>query len=257
MHLQPGYPDYTANAAGETIVLVYGGPYKVLMSGKPSVSQVVAGYPYTPVATVNAKPLGAGVDGPGTLTITLQQDNGSTSSALLDQTDELDWTELTRAIELHPRYNGTAGQGNAFGGTRLSTAAVILSGDSSATPLTSIWDQLKEAASIATRNALVARIPDSSSKTLVLDLEVKFKAGTTNYVAPAPVARRTTRSFLKPTNVTQGKLETPSAFAGLPAGYMWLKTADRSLRQGKRGKWERVQEWTGATIWDTDLYPSA
>ena len=257
IHLQPGYPKYKGNTSGETVILVYGGPYQTLLVAKPFSGQVVNGFPYIPVSEVNVEPLGAGVTGPGTLTITLQQDNGSTSSAVDDQTDELDWTELTRAIELHPRYNGTLAQGNGFGGTKLSTAAIILSGDSSATPLTSVWDQLKEAASISIRNALVARIPDGSSKTLVLELETKYHAGTTSYVMPAPLARRTIRSFNIIPSTAMGKVTGNKPFPECPDGYVWLTTADRSLRQGKRSKWERILEWTGASYWDEELYQTA
>jgi hypothetical protein len=42
----------------------------------------------------------------------------------------------------------------------------------------------------------------------------------------------------------------------LPGGYLWLSTADRSTRTGTYGKWQRVQEWTGADSWDATIYPS-
>jgi hypothetical protein len=35
-------------------------------------------------------------------------------------------------------------------------------------------------------------------------------------------------------------------FPGKPIGYEWLKTADRSISQGGRKRWQKIEEWTGA-----------
>ena len=230
IHLQPGYPDYKVNASGEIVVLVYGGPYKALLAAKPYSGQLVTGFPYIPVSEVNVKPLGAGITGPGTLTITLQQDSSSTSSALLDQTDEIDWTELTKPIEKAPCFNA--------GGT------YELYHDD----LDDI-EQWKNAATKALRKQIYEILSLNAQK--FVD---KIRAGEESFFVPAPLARRTTRSFNLTSGTTLGKIIVGKPFPECPNGYIWLTTADRSLRQAPRGKWERVQEWTGAQKWDTDLY---
>ena len=35
-----------------------------------------------------------------------------------------------------------------------------------------------------------------------------------------------------------------------------LTTADKATRSGGRGKWERIEEFTGAEKWDADIYPA-
>jgi hypothetical protein len=51
-----------------------------------------------------------------------------------------------------------------------------------------------------------------------------------------------------------GVWKTSSPFSGTPAGYKWMKTADRRLRNKRTGFWERSEEWTGYKTIDPDLY---
>ena len=63
----------------------------------------------------------------------------------------------------------------------------------------------------------------------------------------APVARKTTNYINgSPDSSTAGALDTPTGFPNLPDGYEWIKTADRSVRDGGQNKWGRIEEWTGA-----------
>jgi hypothetical protein len=91
---------------------------------------------------------------------------------------------------------------------------------------------------------------------LVKDYFDTLNAGNETYVVPAPVARITTRSGQLPTTSAVGKRQTPPGFARLPPGYQWLGTGDRAVRTGSSGKWERTREWTGATAWNTKVYPA-
>lgn len=51
--------------------------------------------------------------------------------------------------------------------------------------------------------------------------------------------------------------EREQLVVALIAGLGWLRTADRGVRQGGNGKWERVIETTGADDVDEDIYPSS
>ncbi|MDD2706717.1 MAG: hypothetical protein PHV34_01805 [Verrucomicrobiae bacterium] len=82
----------------------------------------------------------------------------------------------------------------------------------------------------------------------------KIDLGIESYTVYSPVARKTSCSWEAPTTGYCGKMQTPQA-PSFPTGYVWVKTADRSTRTGRNGKWERVEEWTGAEWVDSDLYP--
>ena len=88
----------------------------------------------------------------------------------------------------------------------------------------------------------------------------KIAAGETSILLPAPVLRRTAYSLTPPSeNIANKIFHSVSGFDGgfssmEPSGYVWLCTADRVVRQGPNGTYERVTEWTGAWYWDTDVY---
>lgn len=63
----------------------------------------------------------------------------------------------------------------------------------------------------------------------------------------APVLTKTT-TYVNgiPPNSTAGFKDTPGGFPNMPSGYEWVKTADRSLRNGTRDKWDRTEQWSGS-----------
>jgi hypothetical protein len=71
--------------------------------------------------------------------------------------------------------------------------------------------------------------------------------GLESYEDFAPVARKVTAYAGGPPSSTQaGDKNTPTGIPGLPSGWEWRKSADRSMRAGGQTRWERVEEWTGA-----------
>lgn len=108
-----------------------------------------------------------------------------------------------------------------------------------------VWQNERSAANYGALSANAKKFAD------------KILEGIETFLLAAPVARKTTRSALKPTSSACGKRQTPANFPGLPQGYVWLKTADRAIKPGDNAPWERVEEWTGADKWDTDLYPTS
>lgn len=73
--------------------------------------------------------------------------------------------------------------------------------------------------------------------------------GVESFLDFAPVVRRTSRYLgsSAPDSSDAGQKTDAPAYA--PAGYQWLKTADRVSKQGTRGvEWIRQEEWTGARM---------
>lgn len=71
--------------------------------------------------------------------------------------------------------------------------------------------------------------------------------GVESFLDFAPVVRRTTkyRGNSAPSSADAGQKTSAPSYA--PAGYEWLKTADRVSKQGVKSiEWIRQEEWTGA-----------
>lgn len=66
----------------------------------------------------------------------------------------------------------------------------------------------------------------------------------------APVARKTSRfrGWNAPTTSDAGQKVGSDPFTGVPSGYQWLKTVDRSSKQGFGTEWLRQEEWQGARL---------
>lgn len=235
IHLQPGYPDQVETASGTKTLLVYEGPFETLLNTRPKVGQKMKGYGDLQVEEVKVKPKGAGRSGPGVLSVTLATESppgGMITSGGSEVTWEVEWVDLARKLEQAPIYS-------TGGGKELTNDDL---------------DKIEEwrnADSRAKRNAVYSGL--STNAKHFVD---KVRRGIETYIAPAPVVRKTTRSYLAPATTTMGKQSASKPFTTAPDGYKWLGTADKSLRQGTKGKWERVEERTGATSWDTDLYPN-
>jgi len=66
----------------------------------------------------------------------------------------------------------------------------------------------------------------------------------------APVARRTRRfrGWNAPDTGDAGQKISGDPFTGVPSGYSWLKTVDRSSKQGFGTEWLQQEEWQGARL---------
>jgi hypothetical protein len=220
---QPGSPKVINSGSGNRTIRTYRGPFSALDSAQPGVGQTVDGS-IGKVETVEIQPDGAGTDGPGTMIVTLADDQ---------VTFEVDGATLEKPLERHPLYNA--------GGDKALTDADL---DKIAT-----W---KNASNAAERATAYAALSDNAKHFVS-----KLRRGQESYLVPAPVARKTTRSYVKPTTATIGKRGAPGGFPDIPEGYEWLKTNDKGIKQGARASWERVEEWTAADTWDHDIYPTA
>lgn len=232
---------------------MFRGPYDLLYASRPKVGQNMVGYTNLYVDTVEIQPDAAGQKGSGTMIVTLQSQGAfSIAGGGTNATYEIDWQEVRRHLEQHPRYNGGGG---IFSGVSLKDGIEgdpFLSG--APVSLGAAWEDIKNASDVQARKKAWSYVPFGKATDMLKELSTKYSAGTTSYIIYAPVARLTTRTFTAPGASKCGIIGNPPNFPGLPPGYQWIKTADRSIRQSRNGKWERVQEWTGADIVDPDLY---
>ncbi len=272
IHLQPTYPRFKRNARGATLTLVYRGPYETLQTYGPDIGDSIAlsAWGYTPEAeliyaeSVDCQPLEAGDEGPGELTIVYSNEGGGgtvLSGEVEAPTYEVDSSSLEKRLESHRRYNGKSGSPflpySFTPGSSLTTTFPLNSVPHNVVSVAEFWDDFKNAR-VRERPALRGEIPPDAPELLAMidELTVKFLSGIEGYIVAAPVCRKTSRSYFKPATSGTGTRGAPSGFPDAPSGYIWLKTADRAVRQGTRGKWERVEEWTAADHWDTELYPT-
>jgi len=74
--------------------------------------------------------------------------------------------------------------------------------------------------------------------------------GVEAFLDAAPVARKTRRfrGWNAPSTGDAGQKIGGDPFTGVPSGYEWLKTVDRSSKQGYGTEWLQQEEWTGARL---------
>lgn len=236
---QPGSPRRVKSAAGIQITRVFRGPYEALVAAEPAIGATLEGTAGVFVDSVETVPDAAGPLGPGTMTIVASTpDPDSDGQSPEAPIYEVDWTQLEKPLEQHPRYQST-------GDKPLNEQDLV------------DIENWKNETDRTLRSQGKYRSADGNEVTLSLnakDLAFKILRGQSSYIVAAPVVRVTSRTYAKPLTSATGTKGHPPAAAGYPPGYEWVKTADRAMRQGSRGTWERIEEWTGADTWDGDIY---
>jgi hypothetical protein len=231
IHLQPGSLDEVQSSSGTKVVLAYRGPYITLRAQRPKIGQSISGYAGLTVEQTQTKPDGAGTNGPGTLTVTLSNETtppDAVSSGGSDITVEIDAGQLQKSVYDNPKFSG-------------------LTNEEKAKIRKAVEDNKTEPPAL---------VPRDNNINLASDLFYLLIGGTDSYLCASPTVKITTRSALRPTvgAIGRGTRMTAKPDPAAPAGYQWLKTGDRAVRQGRGGKWERVEEWTGADEWSPILY---
>lgn len=134
-------------------------------------------------------------------------------------TIEIEWVELRKKLETHPFFEGVSDE------DRVKIKQAIDNPDPGQSPALS---------------------------GMALELYLKLLRGQTEYSMAVPVVRRTTH---RPSSTNaQGAWFRDSPPVSVPGGWEWLKTANRITTAGRDVN--RVEEWTGAEEWDTDIYPA-
>jgi hypothetical protein len=247
IHEAPTSPKREKSVQGLRITRVFNGPFASLVAAEPSIGQVMEGYEGIPILTVSTEPLEAGPTGPGRMTIVAGNDDlGGGGTGGIDPivdlapTYEIEWTQLEQPLLQHPMY--------AAGASVELTPADLAN-----------LEQWKQESDPALKAVYKFKATNGSEVTLSPNAQHyagKVRRGIESYFVPAPVCRKTTRHFTKPQTSAMGRRQNPPGDVGAPPGYVWLVSADRAIRQGRGGTWERITEWLGAQSWDTDIYPA-
>jgi len=234
----------------EQLVLPYTGRYEKLLATMPSNGATIAGFgSLLRVVHVKVKRSGGAK---GTMTVTLERDSiGVQPDSELDTpTLEIEWTRIEKALENHPKFDDIHddhkeqvseyfGKSDANSRRKIYLALVAVAGEEDGGPVTSI----------ATSAACAL---------ILIDLK---NIGVDSYIVYTPIIRRTTKKSVAPLTGTCATAILSSADleeelgAEVPAGYEYLKTADRGTRSGSASRWQRIEEWTGATTVNPILYP--
>ena len=228
---RPDSPEWDFTNQKVTCTHVYEGKYADLLSGRPNIDDVIPGYDGLPVVSIKIK---RRVSGFAAMTVVTE----------IEITDaqpqyEIDWTGLEKPVEQHP----------LFASLFPDPAGVQQWTDDQNTAYNNFtyWETASDP---TTKAANYKKLTGGFQQLAQLKMR-----GTTSYIVPAPVARITTLTLSVAQVGACGSLvsQVPD-FPGLPAGYQWLGTADRSTRTGRWGKWQRVTEYTGGQTIDTILY---
>jgi hypothetical protein len=240
---RPDSPEWDYNTQKVTCTRTFEGMYADLLSSMPDIGYNMEGY--NPNLLIENVKIKKAVSGKATMTIVLETlvDPITNPPAPVQPVYEIEWTQIERPIEQHPFFKLLFP--DPFGVLPPLNATQV-----NALNAFRLWETSADNASAASTN--YANLTKGFQA-----LAQKKMRGETSYLIFAPVARITTLTREVVLASACGFVFTDvPGFTELPAGYQWLQTADRSTRTGTYGKWQRVQEWTGAIVWDSNLYPA-
>ena len=240
---RPDSPEWDFGTQKVSCTRTFEGLYADCLTKVPPIGSSMQGYD-AKLLVENVK-IKKAISGKATMTVLAEYlaDVGNNEfPAPVQPVFEVEWVQLERPLEQHPKFKALFP--DPKGETTFTDAQIAALNDFNA------WENATDATS---RQATYAAL-SAAFKTLAQ----KKMRGQTTYLLFAPTARITTLAR----NVTLasgcGKQFTAvPGFSELPEGYAWLSTADHSTRTGTNGKWQRVQEWTGADTWDVDIYSAS
>ncbi len=217
-------------------VLRYVGPYTTCLSSRPANDSAVAGYTEEGlrVARTSVREIEEGT-GAGELKVTLEAASDQSSEAgfgaIGEPIYELEWAELELPLERHPKCG--------------TLKADRPAGDDEKKRTWDDWADFTDADYDGT----------GGGKWSLATYKALKEAGHETYNVAMPIARSTTYYRRNPSGVGAGmytKINPPGKCQAPSTGWQYLKTADRMVREGRLRT--RVQEWTGAPEWNSDIY---
>ncbi len=242
----PDSPEWDFSGDGTTCTRTFQGPFDVCLAQRPLRGSSMAGFSGLAVDKSRVK---KSPGGKGTLTITAFGVADSVSAApfaAVEEKYEVEWTETQKALITNPCFSAT-GAFPLDDDDRCALQKWEDCPDASVKKIGHYYDNND------------TRDPNPGTG-LALSVSAwayakKILKGEDSWTSYTPIARKTSLTVEPPTTSMAGRRETPDDFPCLPGPYQWMKTADRSTRSGKKGKWEQSEEWTGVDAIDEDLYP--
>lgn len=232
--MRPGFPKESVTDAAYRTEIEYVGLAADLRSESPTTYSTWGTY-YGIVVDSRLEPLEGTDWGILTVVVELKFEPGeATFGEKQESTAEIDWTITERPLREHPEFNV-----NGTGAHKLTEEDVIA---------LERWEKTNRA---DYKKEYMYYIDETESETRTLSANAKLIAyammmGIESYEDALPVARLTESYAGGPSPDSQAGLkETPSGIPNLPEGYEWKRNADRCVKKGGSGRWERSIEWIG------------
>lgn len=234
---KPEFPKLSVTENAFRTTIEYIGPEITLEAAKPEAGSVWGDFSGTVISTdynLTENTSTAEL----TVVVELKSETGdeSTFGALEATVYEIDWDVVARSMYEHPAF--AIGEG---GPNSLTTQDII---DIEA------WRQ--QGPEQAEFKALYRYESNNAEGYVDLSNNARLFArgielGQESYDDYAPIARKTsTYVGGPPGNSEAGEKDEPTGFSNKPTGYEWRKSADRTLSQGSRTRFDRTEEWLGA-----------
>lgn len=154
---------------------------------------------------------------------------------------EIEWAALEKSLRQHPAFSTFTP--TDWTGVELWEKET----DTTARIAFQYWLRDKAGEAVGTIQTLsTSSLPDKSPQ----DYAKLRLLGVEAFQDAAPVARKSGRfrGWNAPVTGDAGQKVGSDPFTGVPSGYQWLKTVDRSSKQGFGTEWIQQEEWTGARL---------
>ena len=215
--------EWDISAEKVTVTLYYQGPREACRSKRPNIGEAVDGYP----GKIISVKIPRGQTPDGTLVVVVEAQvaapEGSGSAAPVEVIYELEWGELLKKIESHPK----CGKLKASAAKKWEDWEKITAED---------YEAVSGGWSFAT-------------------WQEKRRRGQEDYPVSYPIARKESKHTFRPTGVGADmyQLAAPPSECGAPSdGWTYFKSKDSLRKEGRT--FSRVEEWTGAQVLDDDIF---
>lgn len=228
-----GFPKTSNSEKSYRTVIEYVGPLSTLAAAEPASNSAWGDYDGL-VTSTELSPIDGTDKAELTVTTEYFYESGGSSGTAREVSYEIEWVMFQRSMLEHPVFRKGGSGAHALTDEDITDIEAWKNEPSAANRLAFKYtetsdDSLKYLSANATKFA------------------EGYNLGLETYEDYAPVARKiTTYTGGPPGSTSAGTKDTPASIPGLPSGYEWRKTADRSIRSGKQTRWERSEEWTGA-----------
>lgn len=218
-YLRENFPKKGLSSGNYKTDLEYIGEYATLLAASPAIGAVWGDY-FGVVDSANIEPISGTSPLQGILTISMIDEFAAAESEGTEKTASVSyqviWTPVSRPLIEHPEF-----QEGGFYFLDSGELAEI-----------AIWENDK------------TFVVSGTNPNVYIDGR---NMGIDTYDDFAPTLIKTTPYVNGPSsNSTAGEKEEPTGFPNKPNGYEWVKSADDCVSTGRRNRWERVEQWTGA-----------
>ena len=234
---RPGFPVETLDDSTYRTTIEYVGNAVDLGTATPPIGSLWGDYPGL-TTSYNLAPI-EGTEY-GILTVVLERGfptyEGAEGSRITNETIyEIDWVDVSRPLIEHPVF--AVGEGGASALTEKDVIELQK------------WEANEDTEKKAEYKFDKVTIGDSAG-TLSDNAQRLAKGrlrGIEYWTDKAPVVRKSdTWVNGTPPARAAGQKQTPPGFPNLPPNYEWIRSADRSLREGSQARWSSSTEWIGA-----------